>query len=168
MEVTFQVTMTPRVMYDFLMNHTYKSPAGILGVVFGAAAFVVLGLTWGSAESWQSMLYGLFGLWFLLYQPVSLYLRAAAQVKTNPVYKNPIAYRMTQEGISTAQGDQIAKMGWMDMEKARETKKSLLLYTGKRSCVVLPKESMGEQYGQAVKLIREHMEPRKVKLKTKE
>lgn len=165
MEVTFQATMTRKAMYDFLMNHTYKSPAGILRAVFGAAVLALLGVTWKSAESWQIMLYGGFGFLYLLYPPINLYLRSAAQVKTNPIYKNPITYTLSQEGVATAQGENRTKVSWTDIVKVRETGKSLLLYTGKSSCAVLPRESMGEKYSQVREVIRENMEPRKVKLK---
>lgn len=165
MEVTFDVKMTPKIMYDFLMNHTYKSPTGVLGVLFGLFAFVILGVTWGKAEGWQSILYGLFGFWFILYLPVNLYLRSARQVKMNPTFQKPITYTVTQEGITTSQEKQKATMKWEDMMVVKETKKSILVYTGKRSCVVLPKESMGEKYQDVVALIRRCMEPGKVKIK---
>ena len=38
MEVKFEVKMTQKVMYNFLMNHTYRSMTGISGVLFGVAA----------------------------------------------------------------------------------------------------------------------------------
>ena len=71
---------------------------------------------------------------------------------------------MTME-ISTMQGDKNALIEWEDLLKVRETKISLLVYTGKRYSFVLPKESMGEQYAKVTELIEKHMDPKKVKLK---
>lgn len=165
MEVKFDVKMTQKIMYNFLMSHTYKSAAGIAGVLFGVGAFVIMAVTWGDVPEWQSMVYLLFGIWFLLYQPVSLYTRAAKQVKLNPTFKKPITYIISDEGITTMQGDKQAKIDWEDMLKVTETKLSLLAYTGKRYSFVLPKECMGEQYGTVVKMMREHMDAKRVKIK---
>lgn len=165
MEVKFDVKMTQKIMYNFLMNHTYKSMAGIAGVLFGIGAFVIMAVTWGDVPEWQSMVYLLFGFWFLLYQPVSLYTRAAKQVKLNPTFQKPVTYIMSDTGIVTTQGDKQAEIAWEDMLKVTETKLSLLAYTGKRYSFVLPKESMGEQYETVVKLIREHMDAGRVKIK---
>ena len=111
------------------------------------------------------MVYLLFGFWFLLYQPVSLYMKAAKQVKLNPTFQKPVTYIISETGITTMQGDKQAEIAWEDMLKVTETKLSLLAYTGKRYSFVLPKESMGEQYETAVKMIREHMDAGRVKIK---
>ena len=63
------------------------------------------------------------------------------------------------------QEDKKAVIAWEDMMKVTETKLSLLAYTGKRYSFVLPKECMGGQYEDVVKIIREHMEPQRVKIK---
>lgn len=165
MEVKFDVKMTQKIMYNFLMNHTYKSMAGIAGVLFGIGAFVIMAVTWGNVPEWQSMVYLLFGFWFLLHQPVSLYMKAAKQVKLNPTFQKPVTYIISETGITTMQGDKQAEIAWEDMLKVTETKLSLLAYTGKRYSFVLPKESMGEQYETAVKMIREHMDAGRVKIK---
>ena len=165
MEVKFEVKMTQKVMYNFLMNHTYRSMTGISGVLFGVAALAILGVTYGNVPTWQSGAYLLFGVWFLLYLPVSLYTRAAKQVKLNPAFKKPITYIINEEGVTTMQEDKKAVIAWEDMMKVTETKLSLLAYTGKRYSFVLPKECMGGQYEDVVKMIREHMEPPPVKTK---
>jgi hypothetical protein len=165
MEVRFDVKMTRKVMYNFLMNHTYRSFSGIVGILFGIGAFVLMGVTYGSVDTWQSILYLVFGVWFLLYLPVSLYTKAMKQVKLNPTFQKPITYVINEEGITTQQGEQHVTIPWEDMMKVSETKISLLMYTGKRYSFVLPKESMGAQYETVVGLIREHMDAKQVKIK---
>ena len=41
MEVKFDVKMTQKIMFDFMMNHTYKSLTGVMGILFGISAFVI-------------------------------------------------------------------------------------------------------------------------------
>lgn len=165
MEAKFEVKMTQKVMYNFLLNHTYRSAAGVVGLLFGLSAFVLCIVTFGNVPVWQSILYLLFGIWFFLYLPLNLYLRSGKQVKANPVFQKPICYVVNDNGIATMQGDKNALIEWKDLLKVRETKISLLVYTGKRYSFVLPKESMGEQYAKVTELIEKHMDPKKVKLK---
>lgn len=166
MEVKFDVKMTQKIMYNFLLSHTYKSFSGVVGVLFGAVALVVFAMTFGKVESWQSILYLVFGVWFILYLPITLYLRSVKQVKLNPVFKKPITYLLNDEGIQTIQGDQSAELKWEDLVKVTETKLSLLVYTGKRYSFVFPKESVGEQYYELLGLIQGHVDAGKIKIKS--
>ena len=165
MEVKFDVKMTQKIMFDFMMNHTYKSLTGVMGILFGISAFVIFAVTLGHTESFMSVLYLVFGIWFLLYLPVNLYLRSSKQVKSNPAFKKPLHYTISEVGITTEQGDQKAEMKWEDLLKVTETKLSLLVYTGKRYSFVLPKEAIGAQYEEVTGLIKKHMPAEKVKIK---
>lgn len=164
MKATFDVKMTPKIMYNFLMHHTYTSAAGFFSTIVGIGILVLFFMTLGDEDAGKSAIYGIFGVWFLIYLPVSLYMKAAKQVKLNPVYKNPLTYTTDEQGITTTQGEAKAEVKWEDVMKVRETKLSLLIYTGKSYCFVLPKEAMGEQ-GRIVKeLIRKKVKPGRVKI----
>lgn len=76
MEVKIEVKMTPKIMYDFMMYHTYRSFSGIFGIILGIAAFVMFGTTLGKTDLSYSIVYCLFGVWFIVYLPVSLYTKS--------------------------------------------------------------------------------------------
>lgn len=59
-EAKVEVKMTPKIMYDFMMYHTYRSFSGIFGIILGIAAFVMFGMTLGKTELSYSMVYCLF------------------------------------------------------------------------------------------------------------
>ena len=50
MEAKVEVKMTPKIMYDFMMYHTYRSFSGIFGIILGIAAFVMFGTTLGKTD----------------------------------------------------------------------------------------------------------------------
>ncbi|MDO5424753.1 MAG: YcxB family protein [Eubacteriales bacterium] len=164
MEIKFDVKMTQKAMFDFMLRHAYSGASGFVGTFFGISAFVVAVVTFGDVQTWQTILYAAFGVWFIFYLPVSLYFRSVKQVKLNPVFKNPLSYILTEEGIRTIQGDKQADVEWDSLYKVRETKHNLLVYTAKRYAFVWPKESMGDQYPEIVKMIRAHAAAEKVKL----
>ena len=164
MEVKFEVKITPQIMYNFMLNHTYKSLTGVLGVLFGIASFILFGITLGKTTSIFSILYLLFGIWFILYLPVSLYMRSKRQVKNNAVFQKPITYVLNEKGIQIIQDKQKADCKWENILKVCQTGKSVLVYSGKRNAFVLPKEAIGGQYDELVKIFRKNMPEKKVKL----
>lgn len=165
MEIEFDVKMTQKEMYDFLMNHTYRSLSGIVGVLFGVLAFVVFFVTFGKTSQTQSILYLVFGLWFLAYLPVNLYIRAGKQVKLNPTFKKPLTYRINAEGVTTMQDEKQILIEWKDILKIRETRVSLLVYTGMKYSFVLPKASMGSQYEAVTAMLRTHVDEKKMNIR---
>lgn len=162
--IKFDVQMTPRIMYNFMIHHTYTSLSGILGVVFGVLSLII-GLyrqTQGTGDSWM---FFVFAAVFIIYMPVTLWLKSAKQVKTTPMFQKPITYEMTETGLVISQGDQSTENAWDNFQKVISTKQSLLLYISKVRAIVLPKEQMGEQYTAAVKWISTHVDPAKVNIK---
>lgn len=164
MEVKVEVKMTPKIMYNFMMNHTYRSLSGILGVVFGILSFVMFAVTLGEVSQTFSMLYLLFGIWFVFYLPINLYMRSNRQVKNNAVFQKPITYAVSDKGIWVIQGEQKAECKWDSIQKVCKTGKSILVYSGRRNAFVLPKEAIGTQYDALVELFRKNMPKKKVKL----
>lgn len=164
MEAKVEVKMTPKIMYDFMMYHTYRSFSGIFGIILGIAAFVMFGITLGKTELSYSMVYCLFGVWFIVYLPVSLYTKSKRQVEKSEVFKNPVTYILNDEGIEIVQGEEKAQCGWDNILKVCRSKKNVLIYSGKRNAFVLPKEAIGEQYDTLVTLVQKNMPKKKVKL----
>ena len=164
MEAKFEVKMTPKIMYDFMMYHTYRSMSGILGVILGIAAFVMFGVTLGKTDLSYSIVYLLFGVWFILYLPVSLYTKSKRQVEKSEVFKKPVTYLLNDEGIRIIQDEENAQCAWENIRKVCRTGKSILIYSGKRNAFVLPKEAIGEQYDTLVTIVQKNMPKKKVKL----
>ena len=165
MSAKFDVKMTDKILYDFWMNHTYRSFSGVFSIVFGVALLLLAAFIGEHAQPYMRVLYLLFGLYFLLLQPITLYLRSKSQMKTNKVFQKPITYEIDDAGIRTTQEDQTSEMTWEMACKVTETKNSYLIYTGKRNSFVLPKESMGSQITIVQELIKKHMKQSQVKMK---
>lgn len=158
MELEFDVKMTPQVMYDYLLQYTYNSMSGILGTLVGV--FLLMGFV---ATGYP--IYLIAGLVVILYLPVNLYVKAHQQVQSTPAFKEPLHYKMTEEGISVSQGDTVETQAWENCYKAVSTNKSIILYTSKTTASIFPKNDLGEKKDGLVAMISTHMEPKKVKIK---
>lgn len=164
MNIKFEVKMTQKIMYNFLLHHAYNSISVLITNVFGVLA-AVLGVTMLSEDAGKGIMYLLLGVVVIAYTPLSLYLSAKKQIKLSPVFKEAITYTFTEEGLTSSQNQTTTEAPWNTMVKAVSTSKSIIIYTGRNRATILPKEAMGEQYENVLQMISTHMEPSKVKIK---
>ena len=157
MELEFDVKVNSGVLYDYMLHHTYTSASGILGSAVGGLGVVAYFLN-------GYPLYLIFGLVLLLYLPVTLYTRSKRQA-LNPVFKEPLHYKMTEEGVSVSQGETEQFQRWDDMYKAVSTNKSLILYTNKVNACIFPRVDLGELQVDVISMICRHMSPKKVQIR---
>ena len=158
MEVEFDVQMTSADLYDYMLHHTFTSPSGLIGAVAGALMIVA-----GFAGS--GALCTIAGIVILLYLPVALFMRSKQQFLSNPAFRQPLHYRMDEEGITVSQGEHEECCKWEDMQKAISTMRSIVLYTSAVNATILPKKAMGEKTTAGIGVISTHMPPKKVKIR---
>lgn len=158
MEVSFDVKMTPQILYDYLLYHTYTSLSGAIGTIVGAL-FVVWYFMGGK------ILYLIAGLVILLYLPWTLFLRSKKQFLANPAFKEPIHYVLNDEGMTISQNEQCETVPWEQMYKAVSTQRSIILYTSPVNASIFPKKDLGEHIPALIEVLSTHMPPKKVKIR---
>lgn len=149
-------------MYRFLLYHIYHSFSGIFSI---AAGLGILALFFVLRDSSQSWIYLLFGILFLVYEPWSLYTRAVKQAKLNPVFKKPLKYTVTEQGITVTQDQTANEAAWESVLRVRETGKSIYVYTSTRNAFIWEKTQMGNETAAVKKLLETHIAPDKRKIK---
>lgn len=158
MEVEFDVRITPGALYDYMLFHTFTSPAGLIGAVTGA--LLVTAFFMGAG-----VLCLIAGIIILAYLPWTLFLKSRQQFLANPAFKMPLHYKMTEEGIEVSQNGEVQSQKWEDMFKAVSTPKSLIVYTSKINASIFPKKDLKENSAAVIKMISTHMPPKKVKIR---
>ncbi len=156
-ELRFTVNMTSKVLYDFLLYHAYTKVSGILSVCFGAAG-VIFYFRFGE------IMYLALGVLLILYLPVNLWYRSKVQMM-NPVFKKPITYDISADGISVFQDGESGKVSWDQCTKAVSTKQSIIVYTGKLNASIFPRKELGDDLSALMALIGKYMEPKRVKIR---
>lgn len=164
MNIKFEVKMTQKIMYNFLLHHAYNSISVLIGNVFGVLV-AVLGFTMVSADPTKGFMYVFLGAAVLAYTPFSLYFSAKRQITASEVFRDKIEYTVSEEGLTSSQNDTTTQAGWDSMMKVVSTSMSIIIYTGKNRATILPKEAMGEQYENVIQMVSTHLEPSKVKIK---
>lgn len=154
----YDVKITDKELYDYMMVHSYNSASGILGSCLGGL-MVVVALMNGQ---W---IYLICGVVLLLYLPFNLKIKSKQQVLNNPAFKESLHYVLDEEGITISQGEQSQSQKWSDMYKAISTSKSIIVYTSKVSATIFPRKQLGEDVVKVIEMICTHMPPKKVKIR---
>lgn len=159
MEIEFDVKVTPSVLYDYMLYHTYTGASGLIGSVVGALLVVAFFMGAG-------VLCLIAGLVILVYLPWTLLLKSRQQYLANPAFQNSLHYKMTDEGVEVSQNGEVQSQKWEDMYKAVSTPNSLILYTSPINASIFPKKDLGEMASGVIEMISTHMPPKKVKIRS--
>lgn len=146
-------------LYDYMLRHSYNSPAGILGSAFGAV-LIIFAL---ASRHWAVLVLGAV---MLLYLPWTLFIRSRKQILGNPSFQEPLQYTLDENGLTISQGEEEAEMAWGDMHKAVSTSRSIILYTSRVNATIFPKRELGDQKAAVIEMISTHMPPAKVKIRS--
>lgn len=153
------VKMDDKILYDYMLYHTYHGLSGILGT------FVGLMMIFYFFSYHVSILYLIFGVVVLFYLPVNLFISAKKQVLGNEIFKKPLHYAFTEEGLFVSQEEHQDFVAWDNMKKAVSTGKSIIIYTSKVSATIIPRKACDGQVAELLAVILSHMSPKKVKIK---
>ena len=127
MNIKFEVKMTKKAMFDFMLYTSYTSLSGIVGVIFGGVT-LVLGIRQCMFGSYSTAAtFFLFAAIFLIGNPLHLKARAAEQVMRSPMFQKPISYELNEEGIRISQDEQSVLNEWGDFRKAVSTGQSVII-----------------------------------------
>ena len=165
MPIQFDIKITDKDMYRFNMHHAYTGFQGIFATVIGILVLVVAFLTKGDVETLYTGLYILIGIIFLIYMPVSLWLRSKRQILVSPVLKETLHYSLDDAGIHVTVGEQTADLEWKMIYKMISTKSNLLIYSSRINAYVIPRVQLGEQYEAVKQLAAQKLEKYRLRLK---
>lgn len=157
MKVEFNVKITRKEMFSFLINNTYRKPMGVILFIFGIACFVIAGCTYEQMGVQSTLLLILLGSLYTIIQPILLWKNAGRQIKKNPVYQNELRYEFDDKGITVSQGDSVTSKKWEECYKAADYGKLVVIYIMINNGIILPKAAIGEQYDDFKKLVTAHL-----------
>ena len=158
MDLEFDVKVTPGVLYDYMLFHTYTSASGLIGSAVGA-------LMVGTFFMGYGVLFLIGGAVILAYLPWTLFIKSRQQYLSNPAFKNPLHYQMDEKGVTVAQNGERQSQSWENMYKAVSTPRSLILYTSPVNASIFPKKDLGEKALSVTQMISTHMPAGKVRIR---
>ena len=165
MSIKIQVKMTEKYMTDFMFYHNYTSASGIMALLAGLLSVAVAIQGFVNQNMQNGLIWTMCAILFLVVNPHTLKSRAKAQVQNSEMFKKPLEYEFTEEGITVRQDEMEATTKWDEIAKAVSTSQSVILYLNRVRALIFPKECLGEQYVEVLKVIHTHMPPKRVKIR---
>lgn len=165
MKVEFDIKLTTKDMYQFSMYHAYTGSQGILSVIIAGLCIGAAVTTYGSVTSTYTGLYLLFGVLFLFYLPVNLYLRSKRQFLLGEALQKPLHYKIDDTGIHTSQGELTGELPWDMIYKIVATKRSVLIYSSRVNAYILPRTQIEQYYTELKALVKEYLPNYRYKMK---
>lgn len=154
MRYEFDFQMDEKTLGDFYTSHNMGGSSGLLWPILGVFAIVLAIISGDTTPFAYRIVYVLFGLMFIFYIPFDLKRKAKKQVKTNPVYAQPIHYILDEDGVTTIQGENEARVTWDKFSKIKLTKKSMFLYMRNKNACVLSLDVFGKDLDTAYDWIK--------------
>jgi hypothetical protein len=157
MPIEFDVKLEAKDMYRFNMYHTYHGFQGWLSIILGIAITTLSIYTFGQIEIMYTVLYILFGIIFVIYNPVSLFISSKKVVVKSDTLKHTLHYSLSEEGLTIRVQDAFASLQWNQIFRALSTKKNLLIYTSRRNAYVIPKRFIKNEYESTRLLLKQQL-----------
>lgn len=161
----FDVKLTVKDMYRFNMYQTYSGMQGWLSVVVAIVLWARTIQSFGAVELPYTVFCTVLGLVFLLYFPVGLYARSKHSLEASGVLKETLHFAVDEQGFHVSQGEASAVLAWEQIYKMVAAKNSVLVYSTRINAYIIPREQLGDKYGQLAKLANAKLEKHRVKMR---
>ena len=156
-QIEFDIKMRTKDIYKFLLCHTYSGFGGWFGVILSVIAFVLLVTDFDRYDDAGKMVLIVIALAFTVVNPFMLLSKAKQQILTNAVYKKPLHYAFTGEGIKVSQEEQEEIMPWDRLQKTKQFGGVLIVYTSKVHAFIFPLDQIGELSDAVTECIASHL-----------
>lgn len=165
MEVSFDVKLRPEDLFRFNMYQTYTGMHGIVSILIAVTVFVMAGITGKNGSIAYMLLYILVGIIILFYIPLTLWGRAKRTLKTNEVLADTLHFTLTEKAVCVSQKDQTGELPWDQIYKMVSNSRQVLIYSSRINAYIIPREQLGEAYGDVAKLANQQLPAYRVKMK---
>ena len=145
-------------LYDYNLKYTYSQFINILAEIIG-----VLAVAYGIYSANYPL--AVIGAVVVVYLPVTLWMRSAQVAALSPAFKEPLHYRLDDEGLTISQGENEETIKWENCVKAVSTTRSVLVFTSRTTATIFPRKQLGDKIPPVIQCISRNMSPDKVNIK---
>lgn len=166
MKVTLDIKLDAKDLFRFNMMQAYRGMQGSLSIILPILIFAYAVTSYGSVSIGSTLVYIGLGIMFLVYVPVSLWLRVNKTVKDeNNALSKSIHYEFEEESIRVSVGEESVEFKWENIFQMKTSGNLLLLYTNRINAYIFPLEQVGNQYESLSKLAYSKLEKYRIRMK---
>lgn len=167
MNVSFDVKLQPGDLFRFNLYQTYTTSQGPVSVILAVLVFVMAGVSFQKSSTGYGILYVVVGVLFLIYIPVTLWMRAKRTLRSNEVLSGVLHYTISEKGFEVSQGEDSGVLPWEQIYKVVATKHQVLIYSNRVNAYIIPMEQLGGNYGALKELAGKYLEKYRIRMRIK-
>lgn len=142
MEYKFKSDVKAEDLWLIAMRRTYKTPAGIVNIVFTVAMILLTLRFWGSTSDFFRMLM-LFGcILFPIIQPLAVLGMSAKQLDELP---KDLELSFSDSGVKVTTGEKSENMPWRRIKNAIKQKNMIVIMSDDRHGYMLTDRVLGQE-----------------------
>ena len=166
MKVSFDIKLEAKDLFRFNMMQAYRGMQGALSIILPILIFAYAVTSYGDVSMGSTLVYIGLGIMFLVYVPVSLWLRVNKTVKDeNNALSKILHYEFEEDTIRVSVGEESVEFKWENIFQMKTSGALLLVYTNRINAYILPLAQVGEQYEALSKLAHAKLEKYRIKMK---
>ena len=166
MKVVLDIKLDAKDLFRFNMQQAYRGMQGILSIILPILVFAYAVTSYGKVSIGSTLVYVGLGIVFLVYVPISLWLRVNKTVKDeNNALSKQLHYKFEEEVIRVSVGEESVEFQWENIFQMKTSGPLLLVYTNRINAYVLPLTQVGDKYEELSKLAHAKLEKYRIKMK---
>ncbi|MBP3452065.1 MAG: YcxB family protein [Agathobacter sp.] len=166
MKVVLDIKLDAKDLFRFNMQQAYRGMQGILSIILPILVFAYAVTSYGKVSIGSTLVYVGLGIVFLVYVPISLWLRVNKIVKDeNNALSKQLHYEFEEEVIRVSVGEESVEFQWENIFQMKTSGPLLLVYTNRINAYVLPLTQVGDKYEELSKLAHAKLEKYRIKMK---
>lgn len=166
MKVTLDIKLDAKDLYKFNILQAYRGMQGFLSILLPILVFAYAVTTFGQVSMGSTLVYVGLGIVFLVYVPVSLWLRVNKIMKDeNNAISKTLHYEFEEESIHVSVEEESVEFKWENIFQMKTMGNMVLVYTNRINAYILPMEQVGSKYEALSKLAHAKLEKYRIKMK---
>ena len=166
MKVIFDIKIDAKDLFKFNMMQAYRGMQGALSIILPILVFAYAVTTFGEVSMGYTLVYVGLGILFLVYVPISLWLRVNKIIKDeNNALSKTLHYEFKEDAICVSVNEESVEFKWENIYQMKKSGELLLVYTNRINAYILPLSQVGEKYDALSKLAHSKLEKYRIKMK---
>ena len=166
MKVVLDIKLDAKNLFKFNIMQAYRGMQGALSILLPILVFAYAVTSYGEVSIGSTLVYIGLGIVFLVYVPISLWLRVNKTIKDeNNALSKTLHYEFEEEMIRVSVGEESVEFKWENIYQMKTSGELLLVYTNRINAYILPISQVGEKYDELSKLAHDKLEKYRIKMK---
>lgn len=144
-EIVVKGKLETKDVLSFLLHHNYTSIGGMLTGILGVIGLIAAPIFFLSGDNMSGAIFTLFAFMYVIYTPLGFFSKASLQMRTNPVFKNEMTFKFTEEQLKVKLYTGVTAVEWKQIVKVVVSKKHIYIYIQEANALIIPKSNFSSE-----------------------